>query len=228
MKTSIVIPSYGSHHLLNECLKRIYDNTDIQGHEIIVVCNGTDYASPQTVMQNGLRLVWIKEAIGFTLAANMGLKLARYPITLLMNTDAHVLDFWPRNQWLDTLIKPFDNPKVGITGTSVMTSTWGDYLPFFCTAIRTSLFSELGYLDESFSPGYGEDLDFCVRARQAGYELISIDRDAKPDHANQMNVSNYPLWHRGQQSFTDEVKRQEYIANQYIVMTKKWGPSLPH
>jgi hypothetical protein len=41
-----------------------------------------------------------------------------------------------------------------------------------------------------------------------------------------MNISSYPLWHRGQQSFTDEIKRQEYIANQYVVMNKKWGPSL--
>ena len=226
MEVSIVIPSYGSHHLLNECLKRIYDNTDIQGHEIIVVCNGCDDISANIVMQNGLRLIWVKEAIGFTLAANMGLKLARNPITLLMNTDAHVLEYWPRNAWLDVLTNPFVNPKVGITGTSAMTSSWGDYLPFFCTAIRTSLFNEIGYLDEAFSPGYGEDLDFCVRTRMAGYEVLNIDHDSKPDHENQMNVSSYPLWHRGQQSFTDEVKRQEYIANQYVVMNKKWGPRL--
>ncbi len=228
MKVSIVIPSYGSYHLLDECLNRIYRNTDVIGHEIIVVCNGTDEISANIVIQNGLKLVWVKEAIGFTLATNMGLKLVTNPITLVMNTDAHVLDYWPKNQWLDVLTKPFENPKVGITGTSVMVSSWGDYLPFFCTAIRTSLFSELGYLDEAFSPGYGEDLDFCVRARLAGYDVMTIDGDSVPDNVNQMNVSSYPLWHRGQQSFTDEAKRQGYIRNQYIVMNKKWGPSLPH
>jgi len=226
MKVSIVIPSYGSYHLLDECLNRIYRNTDVIGHEIIVVCNGTDEISANIVIQNGLKLVWVKEAIGFTLATNMGLKLVTNPITLVMNTDAHVLDYWPKNQWLDVLTKPFENPKVGITGTSVMVSSWGDYLPFFCTAIRTSLFSELGYLDEAFSPGYGEDLDFCVRARLAGYDVMTIDGDSVPDNVNQMNVSSYPLWHRGQQSFTDEVKRQEYIRNQYVVMNKKWGPAL--
>jgi GT2 family glycosyltransferase len=226
MKVSIVIPSYGSYHLLDECLNRIYRNTDVIGHEIIVVCNGTDEISANIVIQNGLKLVWVKEAIGFTLATNMGLKLVTNPITLVMNTDAHVLDYWPKNQWLDVLTKPFENPKVGITGTSVMVSSWGDYLPFFCTAIRTSLFSELGYLDEAFSPGYGEDLDFCVRTRLAGYDVMTIDGDSVPDDANQMNVSSYPLWHRGQQSFTDDVKRQEYIKNQYVVMNKKWGPAL--
>jgi GT2 family glycosyltransferase len=107
-----------------------------------------------------------------------------------------------------------------------MNSLWGDYLPFFCTAIRTSLFNEIGYLDEAFSPGYGEDLDFCVRTRMSGYEVFNVDQNSKPDHENQMNISSYPLWHRGQQSFTDEIKRQEYIANQYVVMNKKWGPSL--
>jgi GT2 family glycosyltransferase len=226
MKVSIVIPSYGSYHLLDECLNRIYRNTDVIGHEIIVVCNGTDDVSADIVIKNGLKLVWVKEAIGFTLATNMGLKLVTNPITLVMNTDAHILDYWPKNEWLNKLVKPFENPKVGITGTSVMVSSWGDYLPFFCTAIRTSLFSELGYLDEAFSPGYGEDLDFCVRTRLAGYKVMTVDEDAVPDDINQMNVSSYPLWHRGAQSFTDEVKRQEYIRNQYVVMNQKWGPSL--
>lgn len=226
MKVSIVIPSYGSYHLLDECLKRIYQNTDVTGHEIIVVCNGTDDVSADIVMQNGLKLIWVKEAIGFTLAANMGFKLASNPITLIMNTDAHVLDYWPKNEWLNKLTQPFEDPKVGITGTSVMVSSWGDYLPFFCTAIRTSLFEEIGYLDEDFSPGYGEDLDFCVRTRMAGYRVMSIDEDSVPDDINQMNVSSYPLWHRGAQSFTDEVKRQEYIRNQYVVMNRKWGRGL--
>jgi len=226
MKVSIVIPSYGSYHLLDECLNRIYRNTDVIGHEIIVVCNGTDDVSADIVIKNGLKLVWVKEAIGFTLATNMGLKLVTNPITLVMNTDAHILDYWPKNEWLNKLVKPFENPKVGITGTSVMVSSWGDYLPFFCTAIRTSLFSEIGYLDEAFSPGYGEDLDFCVRTRLAGYKVMTVDEDAVPDDINQMNVSSYPLWHRGAQSFTDEVKRQEYIRNQYVVMNNKWGPTL--
>jgi len=227
MKVSIVIPSYGSCDLLDECLSRIYHNTDVIGHEIIVVCNGTDNDSAQIVMQNGLKLVWVKEAIGFTKATNMGLKLVTNPITLVMNTDAYILDYWPKNKWLDVLTEPFNNPKVGIVGTNIMYSRWGHYLPFFCTAIRTSLFSELGYLDEAFSPGYGEDLDFCVRTRLAGYDVMTIDGDSTPDHDNLMNVSNYPLWHRGAQSFTDKVKRQHYISNQTIVMIKKWGPSLP-
>lgn len=228
MKVSIIIPSYGSYHLLDECLNRIYRNTDVIGHEIIVVCNGTDEASAQIVMQNGLKLVWVKEAIGFTLATNMGLKLATNPITLVMNTDAYILDYWPKNKWLDELVEPFNNPKVGIVGTNVMYSKWGPYLPFFCTAIRTSLFSEIGYLDEAFSPGYGEDLDFCIRTRLSGYETISIDeKDSIADDDNQMMVTPYPLYHRGAQSFTDEVKRQDYIMNQYVVMNNKWGPSLP-
>ena len=65
-----------------------------------------------------------------------------------------------------------------------------------------------------------------ARTRLAGYDVMTIDGDSVPDDANQMNVSSYPLWHRGAQSFTDEVKRQEYIRNQYVVMNKKWGPAL--
>jgi hypothetical protein len=34
-------------------------------------------------------------------------------------------------------------------------------LAFFCTAIRTNVFRRLGYLDEIFKEGYGDDDDYC-------------------------------------------------------------------
>ena len=225
MKVSIVIPSYGSYHLLDECLRRIYRNTDLNenGHEIIVVCNGCDKQSAELVIENGLRLVWIPEAIGFTLATNIGFRMVRNPITLIMNTDAHILDYWAKNDWLNALTEPFQDPTVGLTGPNVMVTEWTEFLPFYCTAIRSELFERIGYLDEAFSPGYGEDIDFCLRARLSGYQLVAIDPHAVSDDENQWNISSYPLWHRGAQSFTDAVKRNEYIEKQYTIMVNKWG-----
>jgi len=40
-----------------------------------------------------------------------------------------------------------------------------------CLAIRRSVFAELGGFDESFPENYN-DVDLCLRARQAGYEVI--------------------------------------------------------
>lgn len=40
-----------------------------------------------------------------------------------------------------------------------------------CLAVRKTVFEELGGLDESFAVNYN-DVDFCLRARQAGYQVI--------------------------------------------------------
>lgn len=44
-------------------------------------------------------------------------------------------------------------------------------LAFFCVVFRTDVFREIGYLDEDFGVGYGEDDDFCKRMRDAKMKL---------------------------------------------------------
>lgn len=41
-----------------------------------------------------------------------------------------------------------------------------------CWVMRTRLFHELGPLDELFSPVQFEDIDYCYRARQAGWKVL--------------------------------------------------------
>lgn len=221
MEVSIIIPTCGSYHLLDACLRGIYKNTTVSNLEIIIVCNGSDHESAMIALNNGLELIWYKDAIGFTKATNAGLKLVTKPITLIMNTDAHVMDYWPKDEWLKTLIKPLDDEKIGITGLATMRSEWGEFIPFYCTAIKSRLFNEIGLLDENFSPGYGEDLDFCIRAKNAGYEIATVT-DKIEDPENQMNISSFPLYHRGEQSFSKE-QRNWCLQNAHDVLNWKWG-----
>jgi GT2 family glycosyltransferase len=44
-------------------------------------------------------------------------------------------------------------------------------LAFFCTAFKREVFEKLGYLDERFGIGYGDDDDLCKRMRDAKMEL---------------------------------------------------------
>ena len=226
MKLSIVIPAYGSVKLLDECLASLHRNTDLTDVEIIVVCNGTDDYSPKLVIQNNHRLVWIKEPIGFTKAANIGFKLATAPFTLIMNTDTQILDYWKKNEWMDVILKPFEDEQVGIVGPGTMKSEWGEYFPFYFTVIRTKLFYDVGFLDEDFSPGYAEDLDFTIRTVNKGYKISSID-DGVQDHERRIVVSSYPIYHKGEQSFTDKDLRQRCLENAHEVLRRKWGPGVP-
>lgn len=53
----------------------------------------------------------------------------------------------------------------------------------FCFAIKRGVIDTIGYLDEeSFPNGYGEENDYCIRARQAGFALAIAD-DAFVYHA---------------------------------------------
>ncbi len=55
-----------------------------------------------------------------------------------------------------------------------------DWIPGVCMLIRSQVFRTIGLLDESFF-AYWEDVDFSMRARQAGYRLV-CDRDALVYH----------------------------------------------
>ena len=219
--TTIVIPAYKSFSLLKECLDRIEKNTDLSDKEVIVVCNGSEMACADLVLRKKFTLVWIPDAIGFTKAANIGFKMVSTPYTVIMNTDSFIENFWPRDAWIQTLTEPLKTGKVGITGASMMWCEWGEYLPFSCCGIASSLFTEIGYLDEDFSPGYGEDLDYCIRTKRAGYEL-KIICEIREDSENKRWIVDFPLTHQGQGSFENDV-REKCLINSSNVLKRKYG-----
>ena len=112
--------------------------------EVIVVCNGSDQESAENVLISGppFKLFWTDDALGFTKAANIGFKLALGEIVIVLNTDAVILDYAPRNEWLNRLTNPFVDSNVGVTGLGFMWTNVGTYAPFYCAAIRRSLFDE--------------------------------------------------------------------------------------
>lgn len=224
MKVSIVIPAYRPVALLSACISGILKNTDMTDVEVIVVCNGSDKESATLVLNTSFKLFWTDEALGFTKAANIGLRLATGDYVIVLNTDAVILDYAPQNEWLLRLTAPFENSSVGVTGLGFMWTPFGHgtYAPFYCAAIRRSLFDEIGYLDEQFSPGYCEDADFCYRVVAAGYELVQVDH-VVPVADNTSTVTDFPIWHAGEQSYMDKEKRQMYVNNGIKKLEEKWG-----
>lgn len=224
MKVSIVIPAYRPVSLLEGCLKGIADNTNLSDTEIIVVCNGSDIESAQLVVSLGepFKLVWCRDAIGFTKATNMGLKLATGDYVVIMNTDAHLLNYHDKDVWLNRLTEPLKDPNVGISGLGIMWTQFGMFLPFFCTAIRRSLFDEIGLLDERFSPGYYEDADFCYRAKKYGYNIVQVDNIRIDEKNPSMSVTDFPIHHRGEQSFVDKTDRLAHIARNAALLNEIW------
>jgi GT2 family glycosyltransferase len=61
-------------------------------------------------------------------------------------------------------------------------SEWRDVTTFACALVRASVWHELGGLDERYEVGYWEDADFCLRAREAGYDVAWVRSDRPAVH----------------------------------------------
>ena len=86
------------------------------------------------------------------------------------------------------------------------------FLNGFCMMIRKELFADIGYFDEEAFPiGYGEEDDFVLRARQAGWQIRWAD--------------NTYLFHAQSRSFTDK-KRLELSSFGTKSLIAKHGESI--
>jgi GT2 family glycosyltransferase len=64
------------------------------------------------------------------------------------------------------------------------------FLNGFCLMIKRGVIEQIGYFDEAvFGKGYGEENDFCLRARSAGWQLRVVD-DAYVHHAQSRSYSH--------------------------------------
>jgi len=86
---------------------------------------------------------------------------------------------------------------------------------FFCVAIRKSLWDQLNGLDEGYGRGYYEDVDFCVRARRAGFNCGSAE--------------DCFVYHQGSATFKKESGLNALIKKNKIRFLEKYPDALlPH
>lgn len=95
-----------------------------------------------------------------------------------------------------------------------------------CWMMRTDLRDSVGYLDELFHPVQYEDLDLCLRAREAGYDVAytprvemyhfeGITTASFGSEEYKVNIARNSLkfrrkWHHLYRQFTEELPAEEY------------------
>jgi len=226
MKYSIVIPTYNHcDDLLKPCIESIIKNTDLTDIEIIVVANGCTDNTRQYVESLGIniKLIWFYDPIGYTKATNIGIQQARGEYVLLLNNDVQILDYWEKNKWLEILTEPFlSDDKMAITGAIKYHEyeIQKDFLIFFCVLIKNSIFKQIGLLDEIFSPGYGEDIDYCLRVEQHGLKWKCID---KTTLINGIHVGYFPIYHKGTATFSGISEYSEVVARNKMTLAKRYN-----
>jgi GT2 family glycosyltransferase len=205
---SIVIPVYNQAHYTKDCLAGVRDLT-LEPHEIIVVDNGSADETPDLLdsyAREGLPLRTIRndKNLGFTLAANQGMRAAIGDYILLLNNDVTVTP-----HWLFGLLRMAQSADdIGIVGPRILDPRTGQiktigglvfrkggvqappgencpreepaftmplecqYAEGSCMLIKRAVVDAIGCLDESFAPAYYEDVDYCFRAREAGFRVV--------------------------------------------------------
>lgn len=215
---SVIIASYNTCHLLDECLHALTEAVEPAGGlEIIVVDNASADGSPAMVAAKYPQVTLIASDVnlGFAAANNRGTAVARGQYVLFLNSDTRVSS--------EALLQPLAylqaHPEIGAVTVKLLYPTgqrdpdnhrgfptpWNalchfaglghvfpnaplfngyyqSYQDFDCThpvdviagsfmMMPMALCRQLGGWDETYF-FYGEDIDFCYRIRQAGYQII--------------------------------------------------------
>jgi len=215
---SVIIVSYNTRRLLDECLASLQTAVSpTNGLEIIVVDNASGDGSVEMVREKypDVHLIAGEENRGFSAANNLGVRQANGRVLLFLNSDTVVS--------AEALVQPLDyldaHPNVGAITVRLVypngerdpdnhrgfptpwnalchfsglgrlfpaSPRFNGYFQSYADFEQThavpviagsfmmmprAVFDELGGWDETYF-FYGEDIDFCYRIHQAGYEII--------------------------------------------------------
>ena len=209
------------HNALDDtrrCLASVRAKSSID-HRLIVVNDGSDEETTTVLRELTAKgdvatLIETHGPLGYTHAANAGLRASTAPFVVLLNSDTVVSRLWLE----DMLECMSSDDRIGIVGPLSNAASWQsvpersgseggwvvnqlpaghavdevgelihlwsarrfprvDFVNGFCLMIRRQVIDRVGYFDDvAFPSGYGEEDDYCLRARGAGFALAIADQ----------------------------------------------------
>jgi len=201
---------------LKPCIESVKNYTNLEDKEVIVVANGCTDGTREYVEGLGepFKLLWFDNPIGPGGFCNEGIKVARGKYIVFLSNDTALLP-QQKDEWIRLLSAPFRDNSVGLSSPMRFTFDCGDGvsregMAFWCCMVKREVFDEIGYLDATFYSSFGpfgiEDLDFCIRASNAGYRLVQVPTDIVHKWLEETSIMNFPIWHRGSVTI-DEIYR---------------------
>lgn len=161
---SIIIVSFNTKKLLQECLKSVFDNTHGTSLEVFLVDNASTDGSVEMVTEQfpQVKITKNSQNLGFAKANNQAISQARGRYVLLLNSDTKVLDSAIDKMilWMD------DHPQVGVSGCQLLNSdrsiqASGGFFPTIPRLICWMLFlDDLPILGRLIKPVHPHTPDF--------------------------------------------------------------------
>lgn len=114
---------------------------------------------------------------GFAPAINHGLitfiNNKNYDSCILINDDV----IFASEYWVRKLLKDKDKYDI-ISCTGNIQNEPVKHVAFWCTYIKREVIEKIGLLDERFLIGECEDVDYCIRALDAGFKISDSECEA--------------------------------------------------
>ena len=216
LKYSVVIPTYNNcEKYLKPCIDSIIKYTEMTDIELVISANGCKDNTRQyldylvTAVPN-IKIVWHDESLGFAKATNAGINISSADKVILLNNDTILLE-QNKSKWLELL----DQGNVCGVLSQYSEITKSPFLVFFCVLINKKVFDAIGLLNEEYETGGNEDIEFCLKAEQFGFELVDCG-----------NKGAYPIYHKAEGTMHDPALVQDwnnkFLLNQ-LKLAKKYN-----
>lgn len=200
---SVVIPNYNGKHLLEAYLPSVFEavkKADVP-FEIIVIDDGSKDQSIDFIKQHypQINLLENDKNRGFSYTCNQGIKIAKYELTFLLNSDVRLAEDYFEKQWKyfkhqDTFgvmgrIMSADGSKIEDAARILFRkgcrlkanrfyysldendqSVYTAYLSGANALVDTKKLQEMNGFNEIYSPFSSEDSDLSMRAWLAGWK----------------------------------------------------------
>jgi len=190
----LIVPHYGAGALTilsRRCLETIRRYS--RNYRLIFVDNGSPEFSAlePEIRRHPHLLIRNTDNVGFVRAVNQGLYSSLAERIVILNNDVEAVP-----EWLDRLDAALVG-NIGLAGPRTTARSWQGRCPagrgavvlprtamlaFFCVMIRRDVAHKVGYLDQRFGVGFGDDDDYCYRAHQLGYRLALVRDLVIPHH----------------------------------------------
>jgi len=190
VKYSVIVPAYNAMNTLEMCLEALTrQSIDKKDYEVIVVDDGSTDRTSEIVKQFSIHYFWQKNQ-GPATARNKGAQEAKGEIILFTDSDCV-----PENNWIEEMVRPFDDPKVMAVKGAYKTNQKAliarfaqiefeerfemlkkaesiDMVDTYSAGYRKSIFLSFGGFDPSFPVANNEDTELSYKMSQAGHKMV--------------------------------------------------------
>jgi glycosyltransferase involved in cell wall biosynthesis len=187
-----VIPVYNDAEHIGGALRYLLAQT-LRPEEIVVVDDGSTDGTAEVVRAAGAGIVYTAKRRGGPAAArNHGIRMTTGDLVAFTDSDC-----LPARDWLEQLVRGFDDPRVGGVGGAVRAAGIGiaseyadlrklldprrapdgsvEYVVTANACFRRDVLLEAGLFRERFTKPGGEEVELSRRIRELGYELRAVD-----------------------------------------------------